>query len=292
MRIAIIGTGEVGTTFGLSFKQRGLDVQVVSARGLAPSPEKVERLGPLLCGDFEAAVENAGLVLSVVSGEAAPVVAERVVDLLLPGAIFADLTSAAPDDIRKAAALFAAKQRIFVDGAIMGAVSLHGLQTPILASGPEAGRFAGIMNGFGAVVNFKTGSKPGDASALKLIRSVFAKGLDVLVVEVMMVARAFGLKDDLLEQLRDFERSSMREIVDMYLRTHPVHASRRLHEMRETEAQLASSGLPSFATHAAVERYSRTVELLRHFPPGPEVGIDASASLDWMLGAERSARNP
>jgi hypothetical protein len=121
---------------------------------------------------------------------------------------------------------------------------------------------------------------------------VFAKGLDMLVVEAMLAARAFGLEEDLLEQLGDFDRSTMREIVDMYLRTHPVHAARRLREMQETEAQLASSGLPSFATHAAVKRYGRTVELLERFPPGPEIRDNASANLDWMLSAERRSRTP
>jgi len=292
IRIAIIGTGDVGTAFAAALKQKGVDVTLVSGRGGTGAREKVERLGLPFCDDFEAAVRAADLVLSAVTGEGSRAVAGRVVDLIRADAIFADLTSSGPDEILKAAASFAASRKTYVDAAIMGAVGLHGQRTPIIAAGPEASRFADIMNGLGFEVTFKAQSRPGDASALKLIRSVFAKGLDMLVVEAMLAARAFGLEEDLLEQLGDFDRSTMREIVDMYLRTHTVHAARRLHEMQETEAQLASSGLPSFGTHAAVERYSRTVELLERFPPGPEIRDDASANLDWMLNAERRSRIP
>jgi 3-hydroxyisobutyrate dehydrogenase-like beta-hydroxyacid dehydrogenase len=98
--------------------------------------------------------------------------------------------------------------------------------------------FAATMNALGFAVSAREGSAVGDASSLKLLRSLFAKGLDALVVESMLAAEALGLRQDLVELLSDFDQRPMCDHIDMYLRTHPTNAARRLVEMELAEAQL------------------------------------------------------
>ncbi|MFB4266642.1 hypothetical protein [Nonomuraea sp. GTA35] len=61
---------------------------------------------------------------------------------LAPGTLYADLSTGAPGDKRRLAELLEPAGAAFVDGAIMVPIPLRGLATPILASGPEAGRFS------------------------------------------------------------------------------------------------------------------------------------------------------
>jgi 3-hydroxyisobutyrate dehydrogenase len=286
-RIVLIGTGDVGVLFARSFQEKGAEVTIVPGRSVERARERANHFGLRLCDDFAATVRGADVVLSAVTGESSLVVALRVLDAIQTGAIFADLTSAAPDVVREAAAAFAERGMTYVDAAIMGTVNLLGSRTPIIAAGEAAGRFADIMIEWGFDVSYKINSRAGDASMLKLLRSVFAKGLDTLVVEAMLVARTFGLEEDLLEQLGDFDRSTMRQTIDMYLSTHLIHANRRLYEMLEVETLLVASGLPAFVTHAAVERYRRTVDMLARFPCDANGVPAASANLEWLLNAEK-----
>jgi hypothetical protein len=78
----------------------------------------------------------------------------------------------------------------------------------------------------------------------------------------------------------------MLEHVDMYLRTHVLHAHRRLPEMEEAEAQLLATGLRSLTTHAAIERYRNTLRLRAGSPP-TETLDTAEKATAWLLAAER-----
>jgi 3-hydroxyisobutyrate dehydrogenase-like beta-hydroxyacid dehydrogenase len=204
-------------------------------------------------------------------------------------AILADLTAADPPHVIAAAEMLGETRAQFVDVAIMGAVSLHGVRTPLLASGEMATDFAETMNALGFSVSAREGSAVGDASRLKLLRSLFAKGLDALVMESMLAAEALGLRGDLIELLSDFDQRPLRDHIDMYLRTHPPHAGRRLVEMELAEVQLKLLGLKSFTTRATIDRYRHTTDLLGQASALPPA--EGPAALQWLLAAERTTTN-
>lgn len=283
--IALIGLGEVGAIFAQTVIDAGAALRVASR----PSP-RAERtavtLGLALTTDLAEAVSAADLVLLTVTGESLVAVTRQIAPALAPHTLVADLTSASPQDVETAAAALATGAAGYVDVAIMGAVSLHGAQTPLLASGAAAPVFAELMNPLGFNVDARPGSAIGDASKLKLLRSLFAKGLDAVVAEAMLAAEALGLRAELEAQLEDYDRSTLADHIAMYLRTHPPHAARRLVEMEQAEQQLLALDLPSFTTRAAIERYRRTANLTQAhaLPPAP---LDADRAIAWLLDAER-----
>jgi 3-hydroxyisobutyrate dehydrogenase len=208
---------------------------------------------------------------------------------LRPHAVFADLTSAAPDAIRKASELFAPVA--YVDGAILGAISIHGHATPLLASGEGAERFKSMLEPFGFSIDAMPSSKPGDATSLKLVRSILTKGMDAVIVECLLVAEAVGLREALLARLGDLDRSSFGELMAMFVRTHAPNALRRQQEMEAATAALQGVGVPLFMTGAVVQRYARSVEMLGARPrlPAESAGVDLYARVvPWMLDAERA----
>lgn len=282
--IAIVGLGEVGTAFAAALLDLEVDLTVAS-RPSARAVESARRLGIELDTDVARAVAAADIVLLTITGEGLNEVVGRIAPVLGREAILADLTAAAPAQVVAAADILGQGRSRFVDVAIMGAVSLYGVETPLLASGETAVKFAARMNALGFVVSARENSAVGDASRLKLLRSLFAKGLDALVAESMLAAEALGLRQDLVDLLSDFDQRPLRDHIDMYLRTHPQHAARRLVEMELSEAQLKSLRLPSLTTSATIERYRRTVKLAAETSL-PPTSMDASAAIRWLLAAE------
>ncbi len=102
--------------------------------------------------------------------------AASVASALAAGQVYADLNTTAPALKREVAAVIGRTGAGFADVALLGPVPARGVGTPALASGDGAERFAELVRPFGMPVEV-VGSEPGDAAGLKLLRSVFMKGL-------------------------------------------------------------------------------------------------------------------
>jgi 3-hydroxyisobutyrate dehydrogenase-like beta-hydroxyacid dehydrogenase len=220
-RIAVLGLGEAGGRIAADLAEAGVEV-----RGYDPV------VAP---GDPAAAVADAAAVLSLTTAAAARDAAVAALPGLRAGALYADLNAAAPELKRDLAALVPS----FVDVALLGPVPVSGLATPALASGPGAERFAALFEPLGMPVDVVS-DRAGDASALKLLRSVFMKGIAAAALESLAAAEAAGRREWLEEQLGDvITPSLLRRIVDGSRR----HAARRVDEMDAACELLASLGV-------------------------------------------------
>lgn len=287
--ITLAGLGEVGQIYASALIGLGVPVRVYHPRPSALTREAAQHRGVFIDSDAVAAFSQADLVLSVAPGAAALDIARIASDVMKPGALFADFTSAAPAAIREAAALFAPDD--YVDVAIMGALSIHGHRTPLLAAGQGAARLDARLRPLGFEIESMPGSAAGDATALKMLRSVFTKGMDAVVIECLLAAEAAGLRPQLLEQMADMDRIPMRETIEMYVRTHAASAARRLHEMQAVQDQLEDLGIHALVTPAVLARYRRTVAMLgpaARNPPLSGGGSVYDAVLPWLLTAERA----
>jgi 3-hydroxyisobutyrate dehydrogenase-like beta-hydroxyacid dehydrogenase len=286
--IALAGFGEVGQAFARALVAHAVPVRVFHPRPRAPACAAAAALGLVIDTEPQAAFRDAALVLSVVPGQQALETARAAARVLSGDAVFADLTSAAPAIMREAAALFPALG--YTDGAIMGAVSIHAHATRILCSGAAAQRLAAMLGPFGFQIDCVAGGQPGDASGLKLLRSIFTKGMDAVVIECLLAAEAVGLRRQLLQEMGDLDRSTVSELMTMFVRTHAPHAWRRMHEVASIQHTLGDAGLTLPVTAAVHERYARTVRLLGRSPEIPAPGAGQSVMdtvLPWMLTAER-----
>jgi len=220
-RIAVLGLGEAGARIAADLAAAGVDV-----RGYDPV------VAP---GDPAAAVADATAVLSLTTAAAARDAAVAALPELPSGALYADLNAAAPALKRELAALVPS----FVDVALLGAVPVRGLATPALASGPAAERFAALFEPLGMPVDVVS-DRAGDASALKLLRSVFMKGIAAAALESLAAADAVDRREWLETQLGDvITPALLRRLVDGSRR----HAARRVDEMDAACELLAALGV-------------------------------------------------
>ncbi len=286
MHVAVIGLGEVGRCFAQPLHRAGHRISVCEAR---PSPAAIE-LARTLALPIHPAIgewlQDTDWVLSCVTGTVSSAVTTQATAHMRAGAAIADLTTASPASKREAAALTAKAGVRYVDVAIMGGILIQRERTPLLAAGDGAAEFRGVMEPAGGRVKVIEHGAAGDAMSLKILRSVFTKGMEALSVELLMSAEKQGVREKLYEQLLDIDQTPLRAFIEMLVRTHVVHAQRRAHEVNDAQNELSVQGLPSIVLPGVEARFRRTADALQAHPfPLAEPGIDEA--LAWLLANGR-----
>lgn len=161
-------------------------------------------------------------------------------------ALYADLNTAAPALKREVGSLAGDR---FADVALLGPVPATGIATPALASGPGARAFAAALGPLGMPVTVVS-DRAGDAAAMKLVRSVFMKGLAASAVESMRAAEAVGCADWLADEIAAVIG---RPLLDRLLEGSRAHASRRVDEMEAAAELLVELGVEPRIARASAE---------------------------------------
>lgn len=221
---------------------------------------------------------EAELVLCAVFGTVALAVAQAALPHLRRGALYVDMTTADPDDMRQAEALARAGGQHFADVAITGAINLSGAHTPLLCAGDGAEQACRLLAACGAPVRV-VGSRAGDAASLKLLRSIFTKGMEALAVECLVTAERKGLRQELHTVLSDIDEGCLRETMESMVRTHLTHAGRRLNEVREAQRQMRLAGIEPVVLPGVQQRFEKTVAMLSAHA---FAGGDTAAALAWL----------
>ena len=186
--------------------------------------------------------------------------AVRVAGELGRDTLYADLNTSSPQLKRELAEVLPVP---FADVALIGVVPSFGLATPALASGAGAERFAELFRPLGMPVEV-VGSRPGDAAGLKLLRSVFMKGMAAAAIESLEAAKAAGVEDRVHA---DIAAVIGEPLLERLLSGSRLHAARRTDEMRAAAAYLEELGVqPRVAAAAA--------ELLADLDPDEPVSLE------------------
>ncbi|MBP2228646.1 3-hydroxyisobutyrate dehydrogenase-like beta-hydroxyacid dehydrogenase [Azospirillum agricola] len=279
LRIGFIGFGEVASHVLPGLRDAGLtDIAVYARR-----PEARDRaagLGAAASSDI-AALADRDVVLACVPGSAA-VDAARSAAALPSTLLYVDVSSLDPAGKRAAAE---AAPGVFVDAAILGSAVERGHRVPLVASGPGAARFAGLFAPHGMVIEV-VGDRPGEAAAIKLVRSVFVKGLEALYAEAFVAARRLGVLDTVEASVAEFlDARPARDTADMLLRSHLLHAARRAEECALSARLVADAGLDPLLSAATAALMARTAARVPQEKVRGRPGVaQAVALLDESLG--------
>jgi 3-hydroxyisobutyrate dehydrogenase-like beta-hydroxyacid dehydrogenase len=246
MRVAVLGLGEAGSIYAADLPSRGASVVGTDLhQGIAPA-------GVEVAPDIATTVRGADLVLSLVGASSAASVLEDALPAMQAASVFADMNTSGPDDKRRLAGVAAARGIPFVDVAILAPVPRARIDTPLLLSGAGVPHLRPLIEQLGLPAT-DVGPEAGAAARLKLLRSVFMKGLAAVVVESVTAAEIFGAEDWLIDQIASELGSSGRSAVDHLVAGTTKHAVRRSDEMVEAREFLESLGAPHPMTDGAIE---------------------------------------
>jgi len=237
MQVAVLGLGEAGGRIAADLAEAGCTV-----RGWDPvrRPE-----GLVNAASDREAVRGADVVLSINAAAVALAAAAGVAAELGAGTLYADLNTSSPGLKRELADSLPVP---FADVALTGIVPQTGLATPALAAGAGAERFAELFRPLGMPVDV-VGPRPGDAAGLKLLRSVFMKGIAAAAIESLDAAEAAGRREWLERELAAvIGEPLLVRLVEGSRR----HAVRRAEEMEAARELLLSLGVePRIASASA-----------------------------------------
>ena len=240
--MAVLGLGEAGSRLAVDLAAAGADV-----RGYDPELAR-DVPGIARAHDHESAVASCDVVLSVNAAKAALGAAAETLPALRPGMVYADLNTASSALKREIAALVAEAGARFADVALLGPVPVHGLGTPALASGDGARAFADVLVPLGMPVDVVS-ERAGDAATLKLLRSVFMKGLAASALESLHAADAVGHREWLEQELGAVIGEPL---LERLLEGSQKHAARRVDEMEAARDLLLELGIePRIASASA-----------------------------------------
>jgi 3-hydroxyisobutyrate dehydrogenase-like beta-hydroxyacid dehydrogenase len=283
MRIGIVGGGEVGHVYAEALVEQGRHAVTVCdphPRGELTSAAKTLGFGlEPGAGPWLADVDRVWLC---VPGDLVPKVLADVLAFAASGSTIVDLTTASPD-VKRASAARAGDEGVnYVDAVILGAVSVTKARTPLLAVGPAAEEAMGDFIEIGAPVKTLPAAQPGDAAALKLLRTILTKGLEALAIECLVAAERQGVRGELYEAMSDVDALGFTGFLDMLITTGTQHCVRRLNEVERAEAQLTSMGLPASMLAASRAVFARSVAGRERSVPPAAASTDPRAALAWL----------
>src|SRR6266571_4974069 len=210
LRIGLVGYGEVGKILARA-KDDGVET----------------------CASLAALLERADIVISAVTAANALDVAREAARSIRPGTFFLDLNSASPTTKTSASKLVDAAGAHYVEAGVMTPVPPYGIRAPMLLGGKRAEALAEKLRPLGFDMTV-VAERIGVASAIKLCRSVFIKGLEAVIVESYTLARRHGVERQLLASLAETFPQIDWEKQGSYLFSRVAnHGKRRAEEMRE-----------------------------------------------------------
>jgi 3-hydroxyisobutyrate dehydrogenase-like beta-hydroxyacid dehydrogenase len=275
--LSLVGFGEAGQSFAAAAtwgtNARVYDSLTDQDSTRAAKEADFRRVGVSGVGSLEAAVEGAKIVLSLVTADQALAVARSAEGSIELGCLFCDMNSVAPATKRAAAAAIEAVGAHYVDVAIMAPVNPARLAVPLLLSGGEAEAAAKRLARLGFTNVRVVGPRVGQASSIKMIRSVIVKGIEALTAEAMLAAHAAGVAEEVIASLDASDRNEpWAKRADYNLDRMIVHGLRRAEEMEEAVKTLEDFGVEPLLSRGTAQRQREIGSLQLRRPSGGLAG--------------------
>lgn len=262
-RIVMVGFGEAAEAFvaGWGAAAEGgvaaYDVKAEDPDARAAILARAATRRVSCSADPEAALADAQIAFCLVTADQAPAAAAACAPHLPERLLWLDGNSCAPGTKRRSAEIIERAGGRYVDLAIMAPVHPRLHKTPGLVAGPHAEAAIAALDGLGMNLA-PAGPRVGDASTIKMLRSVMIKGFEALSAECLLAARAAGVEASVLASLQASDPGWNWEQRGAYnLERMMVHGTRRAAEMQEVALTLRELGLPDRMTRAAAEWQAR-----------------------------------
>ena len=262
MKLGFIGFGEVGFEMAKGYGKEGLEgilaFDVMQGHAVYGSlvKERVEASGVTLVASPEEVLQQVDVAIVAVPGDKALQTAKGIKSLLQRGTIYVDVSAASPGVKRAIWEEIKDSGVAFVDGAMLGPLPVYQHKVPTLISGNGSDLFLELMRPYHMDLE-KVSDVPGEATGIKLIRSIFMKGLPALFVEVLEAASIMKVDHLVLKSLATtMNACSFEQTFNRLVTGSAVHAERRAHEMENVIEMLESIDVKPTMSQATFERLS------------------------------------
>lgn len=279
-KIALIGFGEAASAFAEGWRRDASAlVAAFDAKTLVDDTNvsaakwaDYERAGVTGYRTTAAALTEALLAFSLVTPDQALQAAEQAAPAVGAGTLYLDCNSSSPATKRRASEAIEAAGGRYVDVAIMAPVHplLH--QTPLLVSGPHSEEALAAISGLG-MKGRQVSQTIGDASSVKMVRSIVVKGLEALVLECVVAGERAGVAEAVLGSLDEsYPEFNWHRRASYMLERMTKHGTRRAAELSEVAETLTELDVDAWMTNAAAD-WQRRIGALKIDPSSRKSGL-------------------
>lgn len=244
MRIGFLGYGEAARAFHDGLARPGLsfvayDIVLDADDGAMRDAMRASGAEPVEI----AGLADADWVISAVTADQSFSAVVPLLAHLRQGQVLIDINSVSPDRKRETAHAVEAAGAAYLDMAVMAPVHPKKHATPVLIAGAPAQTLLPRLLDLGFSASI-AGENPGAATAIKMVRSLFVKGLEAITVEALLAAEASGCYAEILASLStSYPGLGWPDFVAYQFERTTRHGKRRAAEMEESAATLDALGL-------------------------------------------------
>jgi len=265
--VGFLGYGEAAQSFCSDGRWQATssayDIKLDKEELRSSKEKELAALDTKLCRSPESLAQCSNLILSLVTADQALRAAQSIAGSVMPETLYLDMNSSAPDTKRAAAKALADVGTHYVDVAVMSPVYPKQLDAPLLIAGPKAKLAQESLISLGFKNTRVVSDKVGQASVIKMIRSVMIKGIEALTAEASLAAAKAEVLDEVFGSMGDEWLGK----VDYNLERMMVHGERRAAEMREVVKTVEGLGLVPLMSQGTVNRQQQIGELGYKTPP-------------------------
>lgn len=256
-RIAFIGFGEAARAYVASLRPvaplaiAAYDIKIHGPEAGALQ-DAAAGLGVRLTGSALEAIAGAEAVFSAVTAGSAAEALGPAYDRPVHPHVLIDINSVSAGVKRTNAARVRAAGAAYLDMAVMAPVHPAGHRTPVLVAGDEGAALPLL-----AALDFRfeaLGPEVGAAASVKMVRSLFVKGLEAITVQALAAAAAAGCEARVFDSLaRSYPGLDLPRFAPYQVERVATHGRRRAEELREVAVSMAELGFaPGAALAAAI----------------------------------------
>ena len=260
MKIGFIGFGEASSNIAdgllsenenINISAFDIDTEKVKKTIMAfPSFNRITVLSSL-----KQIIDYNEVLLCAIPGDMDYSLFVEVASYQIRGKLFIDLCTAKPTIKKTISGILSAKGADYVDVAVAGSVPANKHKVPMLISGSGSSKMLDLFQPYKMDITF-AGEEAGNASIIKLCRSIYMKGLAALSLEMSNVAEYFGIKDFVYDSLaKSFDCDHFTSYTPRLINGTKKHILRRTKEVEDWLELIKGTGCSNYITLATLKTY-------------------------------------
>lgn len=260
MKIGFIGYGEAAYNISFGLNKEGLkgiratDAMMNDSVMGKQVHTRAEAAGVTLVSSNKEIAQWADLIFAAVPSSFTMDVCKDIESVLRPGQLYVDVSASTPSIKQAIWEQVKNTGVLFTDAAMLGSLPKDQHRVPITASGNGAEEFKKLMTPYGMKITL-AGEKAGAASAIKLVRSIYMKGIAGLMIEMLQAADAYGVSEEVIASIsKSMDGIPFTSHLDRLVTGSALHCTRRAAELKGSIAMLGEANLSSDMTKATKQR--------------------------------------
>ncbi len=247
INIGFIGFGEAAFEMSMGFKSEGLHVNFYDVLQDHPKyidtfREKAIKSEAKIMTNTKRLAIQSDIIVSAVTSDTCIEAVNSIKPYLTENHYYLDINSVSPINKKKIFERVRSKNSKFIEAAVLGTIPGKQHKVPMLICGNSAKDFFELMTPYNMDLTIIEG-EIGTATTIKMLRSVFMKGMAALFIETLVAAYKENVLDLVYSSIKEtFENKSFDRLTKRLICGTVIHARRRKHEMDEVIDTLKTTG--------------------------------------------------